>query len=216
MRRDPTSLANILPPRLADMAREMKILRRELDKLRTARSLNAAKVDPGGQITVNGLLAVPGDLSLRSGIIPNQALASPVYPVAAYKIGSGYGLTAGTGVGGGGPIRATCSVPVPDGYSQALITATANDYGYNTGAGADYLNSYLVININTTTAAWAPSSTAPVNTGVAATVTTTALLSDLTSGSTLTVDSKPFSTYGAWPASPSNSTTVSVLVLFLR
>jgi hypothetical protein len=216
MRRDPTSLSNILPPRAGDIWRELKTLRKEIDKLRTARSLNAAKVSAGGQLTVAGTLAVDGNITLPAGSIPNQALASPVYPVAAYQIGSGYALATATGAGGGGPVRATCSITVPPGYTQALITATANDYGYNTGAGVDYLNAYLIINDLANSAAWAPSSTAPVNTGAAATVTATALLSGLTSGGQLTIKSKPFSTYGAWPASSSNSTTVSAVVMFLR
>lgn len=85
-----------------------------------------------------GTLAA-GDLLLRPRSIGDDSLSSLVTPDLIYKATSGFALTkAGADV-------AADAITVPEGYTSAVVTATARVFGYNNTAAVDYLNAQLHI-----------------------------------------------------------------------
>lgn len=71
-----------------------------------------------GSLTVTGPMTVGGTLSLPNGIINNAALASPVTSVAATP-----GTATGFSVGTTQATKASTTIAVPTGFSQALVVA---------------------------------------------------------------------------------------------
>lgn len=140
-----------------DLPRRVKDLERQLRELAAANQLGTAgikAVDGGivvegsetvdGPLDVNGTAHFTGDtniggnatisgtLTLPSGIIGNDALASPIFTA------SGYGDAYGFAVPSGEATIASASIPIPDGYTKATVTGIGAIYLYNSGTTQNY------------------------------------------------------------------------------
>lgn len=78
----------------------------------------------GGQMNVTGDAVFSGNLAVPNGSITNAALASPVSSaIAAPGTSMGWAVNGGSGVF---QTKASTSIPVPAGYSRALVFASAS------------------------------------------------------------------------------------------
>jgi hypothetical protein len=128
------------------MVRELADLRRMIESERSARSLEAATIGAGGLTVAGGTIksadfdgdviadtsgtmgwglggpsgnAVFNNITLRGGIIGDDALTNPVQAAIADGASGGYTFT------GTAAVYETVNVPVPAGFSQALVMAVA-------------------------------------------------------------------------------------------
>jgi hypothetical protein len=144
-------LAQGMPANESWFGDQIRSLQRQITELRAAQTLNAASVGAGGISSSNfdgsldppavgtqgwGLAggpngaAIVGTLYVRDAIIGDAALSSPVAP--AILDGTSTGLTFT-----GSPVTYhTESISVPDGFSQALVFATATAGMICTAAGS--------------------------------------------------------------------------------
>lgn len=165
------------------------------------------------------ILALIADLDAQDVALTAQQatltnlIASVIYPDFGYANGSGYALPAGQA---SRVTRATISVPVPAGYTRALVTASAIDSGTNSTAGFDYLLSYVSISAGSYDYGYAPSATVPGGRSGASFASINRLLTGLVSGNSVIVESQPYTNIAAWAASASNGTMLSATCLFLR
>lgn len=175
-------------------------------------------VDPEGQMRSSNFVAGASgwrmlgdllevnDILLRGGIIGNDALASPVATASASQIENGFG-TATTD-----QARAAVSIPVPSGFSQALVLAFGAVMCINSTATNDNLygavqiegvkSRELPVNVQ-------PSGFAPVSTAKSQ------LLTGLSGGS-VDLSMLVHTQEAAWAAHVSNRAFVEAQVLFLR
>ena len=141
----------------------------------------------------------------------NALIGSEIYPDWGFATGDTYPLPAGQS---NRISRAIASVPVPAGYSRALVSASAADCGTNSTAGFDFLNSY--VNISGGYNSWASSATVPAGYSGVSFILFNQLLTGLVPGVPIMFRSQPYTTVGTWAASTSNGTIVSATCLFLR
>jgi hypothetical protein len=155
------------------------------------------------------------DLTLRGGIIGNDALTSPSTPQAIYTSAQGFSLSATlTNV-------LTSTVPVPAGFTKAAVTLTARAYavnpnttGGNNGAGGDYL--YSQANINGFNGYSLPTGVSGGN-GAGTNVSTYALvLSDLAAGSSITLQCAAQTGLLSWAANATNTADLSATIVWYR
>lgn len=107
------------------------------------------------------------------------------------------------------------SFAVPDGYSKALVTATAQAIGSNSVGGSAYLYVGARINGDYGPALGLSGSVSPGQSGSAIDIYYKTL--DVESGGTITVEaSARVAPLGAWAANPGNSVTISAQVIFIR
>jgi hypothetical protein len=141
--------------------------------------------------------------------LPNSMLASPVAPAVAHADASDFSLTSGAN-----QTLATATVPVPAGYSRALVSATAGISAFNPTASPDYLFAVAYIQ-NDTVRGWSlPVTVNSLDSGCA-NHTATALLTGL-SGS-FTIRAAGSTQSGTWNTEVSgNVANIDATVLFLR
>lgn len=199
------------------IGRELAELRKELRELKAANVFGLTGITPkdggtdfDGYTNFNGNMKVTGTLELPAGIIGNDALANPVGAASAHVDAENFALDTGASVE---KVRATFTVP--EGFTQALVFATATMGANNTSASTD--NMYLACVVNGSSPGW-QSKTAVVN-GVSGNVANSAtkLLTDL--GSTFYVSAVASSGNNAWPApGPGNGTHINLdaMVIYLR
>ncbi|SER80032.1 hypothetical protein SAMN05216199_1260 [Pedococcus cremeus] len=148
------------------------------------------------------------DLTLRGGIIGNDALTSPVVPGVINDSSSGFGIgTAYANV-------FTGSLPVPAGFTSAAISVVARVFALNNGAsGVDYLRIRPVVGSNTGTAV----PIAATNAGGSATAVTpmSVVLTGL-SGGTIALAIQALADFNAWPSDSLNRADLSGSVLWFR
>jgi len=164
-----------------------------------------------GNTTIGGNAAITGTLSLPAGIIDNAALTSPVSP-SAWHADSGSTVFA---VSTTHTDRATTTVTVPAGYTQALIFAVGQASAVNSTGIVDTLYVGVVVN-GVGTPGWAATQdVAPAGLGGAA-CAAGKLLTGLTGGGTFTVSTRIYSAYAGWAGNAANSCNIDASVLFLR
>lgn len=159
-----------------------------------------------GDSTFQGSVVIEGDLAVPNGSIDNAALASPV--TAAIGSGSGSGF----GVGTGPALVAVGSIPVPAGYSQALVVATSGVTAVSASAEATQVYAATEIGGAGGAELWV------LTDGAAYTATvTTAHARTLTglNGGAISIGARVRSTR-AWAGHPANSAVVSASALFFR
>lgn len=194
--------------------RELQNLRRELQELKAANPFGLTGIDPqdggtefDGYVNVNGPMSITGTLNLPAGIIGNDALTSPISPQTAHADVANFSLATGANVE---KVRAT--VTVPDGYTRALVMASASLASKNTTTATDSM--YVDCRVNGSVSGW--SSQTSVSAGESGFVinVSTALLTGL--GSSFYVAANASTGLAAWAASTTSAINVDAIVLFLR
>ncbi|MEW1921239.1 hypothetical protein [Pseudarthrobacter oxydans] len=151
-------------------------------------------------------MSITGTLDLPAGIINNAALANPVQPGSAGLTQQNFATTTT------GAAYAQASIPVPAGYSQALVMNGVSAGATNSGTTTDFL--YVSASINGVTGGEQPAQTGPgaYGSGSAFAIRT---LTGLTGGS-ITVECGLRTGTGAWAAAAGNTANVNALILFLK
>lgn len=160
-----------------------------------------------GNQTVNGPMTIAGSLDLPPGSVPNDALANPVQiDTASNGVDAEAITTTAT-------VRASVTLTVPAGMTQAIVLATATASGENSTAASDYLYvSAVVEGVNggelytAAPAALGASLAAPFNT----------TLTGLTDGQEITVGVATRTGTADWAASTANQASISATVMYLR
>jgi hypothetical protein len=147
------------------------------------------------------------DLTLRGGIIGNDALTDPV----SGDIDAG-GSTTNFAVSTTSSAKHSSTIPVPAGFTQALVMCSASVTANNNTASFDYMTVQAAVN-----GVGGGSISIPVNPGEfnGTTVTRTSLLTGL-SGGTISVQAFAGTTVGNWAAHSSNIANVNALAIFTR
>jgi hypothetical protein len=87
----------------------------------------------GGTLNVTGNTVIGGTLSLPNGIINNAALANPT------AFGFGGNSSTGFAISTSSTAKSSVNIPVPTGFTQALIHCTVNGSAQNSTASSDFL-----------------------------------------------------------------------------
>ena len=185
---------------------ELQVKESTSNLLRTA----GIYLTPAG-MTIDSNLAITGTLSLPAGIIDNDALANPTAFGANGTSAFNFALSTTS------TAEASMTIPIPAGFTRALVHATVNASVENTSAVYDYF--YVRANIS------APGSGGSTGgqgfVGLAnggwghASGSAVTNLSGLTPGS-ITVSCLVNSGSGVWAAATSNTANVDATVTFLR
>lgn len=191
-----------------DLGARLAELERKLQYMSTQDMLQNASIGAGG-LTVEGA----GGITVTGGgvIVVNGATLSAVTP--GYNLS---GLHQGFAIGTNATAtpQATCTLTAPTGYSKVQIQTFVTSSGLNSTGASDYLKNSILINgglslITNSTATAAPGATASVlDVGIA-------VLTGLTTGQTITVDSAPYTGTG-WAANAGNSTGLIVSQLWFQ
>jgi hypothetical protein len=234
----PIGLGNLVNDPLSALARRLADLERLVRELAAAPTLSNASISQGGiSVDAGGVIqstdfdgtlpASPGTtgwalggagssaifntISLRSGIISNDALANPVAPKSVHADASNFSLSTTQ------TAKATATVPVPAGFSTALVIAVSQVSARNTTNAADLLNVGVSV-AGTPTPGYAASmsalATSSLHPVATATAAGTALLTGL--GSSFTVQSLASTGATPWTADTYNAANIDAIALFFR
>ncbi|MDT0171010.1 hypothetical protein [Pseudarthrobacter sp. BRE9] len=216
------------------MIRRIKDLERAVQELRSANQLGPAGIravpdgivvegsmDVQGAETVSGTLNVTGNadftgnvhiggtLDLPAGIVNNDALSDPIVPGAYHADIQNISITSGPNVE-----KLRIDVPVPAGYTRALVNLTATMNMLNNSGATD--SAFLGANINGISPGWSSNGTAASGAEVSLS-NTVALLVEGLAGGTFPLTGKASSNSGTWAASGSSAVmNLNATVLFLR
>ncbi len=196
------------------------LIRRIQDLERFVRELAAAnpfglsglRLQNGGMVvegyqTVNGPMTITGSLDLPAGSVPNDALANPV------QIDTASNGVDGELIDTTATVRATVTLTVPAGMTQAIVMATATGMGENSTTASDYLYvSAVVEGVNGGELYTA----APAGLGASLAAPFNTTLTGLTDGQELTVGVATRTGTAAWAASTANQASISATVMYLR
>jgi hypothetical protein len=160
-----------------------------------------------GPLNVNGAMTVTGTLSLPAGIIDNAALASPVQTDTASNYVNNYAITTAI------TVRASITLTVPAGFTQAVVIANASAMGYNSTAVTDYLYVQAVVQ-GVGGGEMYSAAGAGLGVGLASPFHTT--LTGLTGGDVITVSVTTRTSAATWAASVSNQANIYATALYLR
>lgn len=161
----------------------------------------------GGTLDVAGAMSVLGTLSLPAGIIGNDALASPISADSASASQTNFAVsTADTTYAAG-------SIPVPAGFTRALVFVVANVGVINPSLNVDYIYAKAVINGVASREMFA---LAGSNGGSASIATAKADLLTGLGGGSISVSTQAHSQVGPWSANASNRAYMEALAIFLR
>lgn len=163
-----------------------------------------------GDTTIGGNAAITGTLSLPAGIINNDALAEPLRVARLHDDASSF--TVPTGVGAA---ILSASVPVPAGFSQAIVlNLAAAVTAINSTASTDFL--YIYGAVNGSAVGWQIGSPdVPAGTSGVAYDLSSQHLTGL-AGGTLTVTATVSTGFATWAPNASNVANLDAAVLFLR
>lgn len=168
-------------------------------------SQNYAAGHTGWLLSATGLEV--NDITIRGGIIGNEALASPVRP------GQGGVTTGNFGMSTTASAKSAGSIAVPAGFSAALVLATAHVSTSNSTASAEFL--YVGAQIGATTPAFIPHP-APAGSWVAGSGTASRVITGLAAGSSIALAAMAKSNTGTWAANASALATIDAIAVFLR
>lgn len=160
-----------------------------------------------GYVTINGPAKITGTLDLPAGIIGNDALSSPVQIGTASNGVNNYAITTAS------TVRASVTLTVPNGFTEAVVTANPTAMGQNSTATTDYL--YVMAAVGTIGGGELYTSAATgLGVGLAAPFHTT--LIGLTGGDTITVSVATRAGFNTWAASTANQANIYATAYFLR
>jgi len=167
------------------------------------------EVTVDGALIVTGPMAVGGTLSLPFGIVDNDALASPI-DIAA-DAGNADAFTVTTTA----TDFVTFTIPIPAGYTRALVKAEGMIFIYNTSAVGDYLYSRLYVD-SPSTSSWSREMIGDLNptSGISLTVIKQIVFTGL-AGGVITVRQQAKTAFASMPHA-SNAMTATASVWFLR
>lgn len=196
------------------LVRRVQDLERSVQQLAAANPFGLTQMKPrdggtdfDGFVNINGPAKITGTLELPAGIIGNDALTSPVQiGTATNGIGS-YAITTTS------TVRASVTLTVPDGFSQAVVLANPTAMGFNSTASADYLYAQAIIQ---TINGGEIYTSAPAGVGVGLASPFQITLSDLTDGEAITVSVATRTNTATWAASTGNQANIYALAYFLR
>jgi len=193
------------------LVRRLQELEARVQRNEAANPYTAMGIKPvAGGINITGDLSVSGTISsLPSGSIPNSSLADPISPGAYHSDIQNISITNGPNVE-----KLRIDVPVPAGYTRALVSLTATMNMLNNTTAPD--SAYLSASINGTAPGWASNGTAAAGAEVALSNTAALLVTGL-SGGTLPLTGNASSNTGTWAAAGTSSVmNLDATVLFLR
>lgn len=208
------------------LVREVQTLRRELNEARAANVFGLTGIQPrdggtdldgfvniNGPLTVSGAsqiigsLSIEGPLQLQPGSVENDALTNPVEIGTASNGVNNYEISTTS------TVRATVTLTVPAGFTQAVVTANPTAMGHNGTASPDYLYVMAVVQ-GISGGELYTSAAAGLGAGLAAPFHTT--LTGLTGGQTITVGVATRAGFNPWPASTANQANIYATAYFLR
>jgi hypothetical protein len=184
------------------LVREVQTLRREMNELRAANPFGPMGIKP-----VTGGFNVTGTMGLPAGSISNAALAAPLQTATASNGVTNYAITTVS------TVRASVTLTVPAGFTQAIIIANATAMGTNSGAAADYLYVSAVVQAVNGGELYS-SAAAGLGVGIAAPFNPT--LTGLASGQLITVGVATRAGTAAWAAVPANQASIAATAIFLK
>jgi hypothetical protein len=164
-----------------------------------------------GNLNVSGPAVITGTLSLPAGIIDNAALANPTAFGANGTSAFNFALSTTAAD------KASMTVPIPAGFTRALVHATVNASVENTSAVYDY----FYVRANIIAPGWGSATGGQGFVGLApggwgsASASGIANITGLTPGS-ITVSCLVNAGGGVWAAATSNTANVDATVTFLR
>ncbi|MEV4987665.1 hypothetical protein [Pseudarthrobacter sp. LMD1-1-1.1] len=196
------------------IAREITDLKRSMRELAAANPFGPMGIKPkaGGMVvegyqTVNGPMTITGSLDLPAGSVQNDALASPVQIDTASNGIDGEAITTTS------TVRASVTLTVPTGMTQAIVMATATGMGENSTTASDYLYvSAVVEGVNGGELYTA----APAGLGASLAAPFNTTLTGLTDGQEITVGVATRTGTAEWAASTANQASISATVMYLR
>lgn len=202
------------------IGRKFQDLERQLNELRAANPFATMGVKPmpdglivegyetvNGPLLINGPATITGALNLPAGIIGNAALANPVQMETSSNYLSNYAI------GTTSTVRASLTLTVPPGFTQAVIIANPTGMGQNSTATVDYLYVQAIIQ-GTPGGELYTSAGAGLAVGVASPVHMT--LYGLTDGEEITVSVATRTGFATWAAAPGNQANIYATAIYLR
>lgn len=148
------------------------------------------------------------DITLRGGIVGNDALASPISPARAHAQATNFSLTT-TAVQ-----KASVSITVPSGYSRALALATISATAVNKWTGQDFFAGYADVNVAGSPGGYLAAADGQSGYAIGISHTEIDLVTSL--GATIQFRAMLQSGSHSWAADPFNTVNLDALVLFLR
>ena len=159
-----------------------------------------------GPLTINGAATITGTLNLPAGIIGNDALTDPVSIAQTSNGETNFAITTSD------VARASTTIAVPAGYTQAHVFAVCNVGAINPTTVSDFLYSSTVIQGVASREVFGY--VAPNNGSVAVTTAKSAVVTGL-SGGVITI-AVNIHAGAAWAAHSSNRAYVEAQAIFLR
>lgn len=200
--------------------RELADLKRAMQELRAANVFGLTGITPknggtdfdgfvnvNGPMTINGDASITGALSLPAGIINNDALANPVQIGTASNGLNNYAITTAS------TVRASITLTVPEGFTEAVVTSTATGMGQNSTATTDYLYVMAVIQ-GISGGELYTAAGAGLGVGLASPFQST--LTGLTGGDEIIVSVATRAGFGTWTATTANQANIYATAYFLR
>lgn len=160
-----------------------------------------------GPLVINGPATITGALNLPAGIIGNAALANPVQMATSSNYINNYAITTIS------TIRASVTLTVPAGFTQAIVISNPTGMGLNSTAATDYLYVQAVVN-GVSGGELYTSAGASLGVGLASPFHTT--LTGLTGGQTITVGVATRTSAATWAASTANQANIYATAIYLR
>jgi hypothetical protein len=226
----PLNLSSIIGIRdLHDVKKVLQALQKQIDQLKTARTLSYATVDRGGLRSANfdgdlahnvigtagwGLSGTTGTiianaLLLRSGSVAASALAAPISPGQAHNDAATFAVTTTL------TPAATVTIPVPAGYTRMMLMASTTATAVNSTAVTDQFGVDVRAN-GSSVAGYTVAQDARAGELVAVSRGMSAsMLTGLSTVTPVTVDVMVRSYLAGWAASAWNTAQVDALGLFL-
>lgn len=159
-----------------------------------------------GTALFKGPVVIEGTLSLPAGVIDNEALSDPLETGSAGKSQSNFAVSTT------GALLAQQDIPVPGGYSQALVMNGVSAGAANSTANPDFI--YVSASIDGTSGGETVS-TAYAGAYGSASASAIRTITGL-NGGTITVGTRVRSLNAAWSANTANFANTNAIVLFLR
>ena len=177
----------------------------EPDRLVVGQSL-----DVEGALRVTGATLIEGPLTLQPGSIENDALANPLYPASGDTWDADFGLTTTS------TTIVQTTIPIPAGFSKAVVTGLGSIFALNPTANVDYLYARVYIDVGGLSK-WGirPLSMIGPNNGSAALAPNRIADFDITTETEVVVRLEAYTAFASMSSS-SNLAGISAQVLFFR
>lgn len=135
-----------------------------------------------------------------------EVVNAQVYPVTFHRDAVAFTLSAGPGA-----TIVSGTVPVPVGYTRALVYATHEVTGANSSGSGDSLNAGL--RISGAGLGWSPKASASASAAVSISTSAAALLTSL--GPSILIEGRAYTDYQTW-ANNNNTANLNAMIIFLR